>query len=338
MKTKITELLGIKYPVIQGGMAWTSDANLAAAVSNAGGAGIIATGGRTTEWTKAEIQKCKTLTDKPFGVNLMLMAPNVNEIIEVVCEERVAFVTLGAGNPVPHIEKLHSAGIKVIPVVPNVKLAKRVEAAGVDAMVIEGMEGGGHIGQQTTMALMTNVLPLVKNVPVLVAGGIADGRGIAAALLMGADGVQMGSRFILTTECPTHPRAKQAIIDATDTDSAVTGFSRTHPRAKQAIIDATDTDSAVTGFSRNNAVRCLKNEFTKEYLAKEVAGAPQQELNDFATGTNRMGAVDGDIEHGAVLVGQSLNALNEILPCKEVMEKLIAEARETLANAKNIEL
>ena len=184
MKTKITELLGIKYPVIQGGMAWTSDANLAAAVSNAGGAGIIATGGRTTEWTKAEIQKCKTLTDKPFGVNLMLMAPNVNEIIEVVCEEKVAFVTLGAGNPVPHIEKLHSAGIKVIPVVPNVKLAKRVEAAGVDAMVIEGMEGGGHIGQQTTMALMTNVLPLVKNVPVLVAGGIADGRGIAAALLM----------------------------------------------------------------------------------------------------------------------------------------------------------
>ena len=160
MKTKITELLGIKYPVIQGGMAWTSDANLAAAVSNAGGAGIIATGGRTTEWTKAEIQKCKTLTDKPFGVNLMLMAPNVNEIIEVVCEEKVAFVTLGAGNPVPHIEKLHSAGIKVIPVVPNVKLAKRVEAAGVDAMVIEGMEGGGHIGQQTTMALMTNVLPL----------------------------------------------------------------------------------------------------------------------------------------------------------------------------------
>lgn len=314
MKTKITELLGIKYPIIQGGMAWTSDANLAAAVSNAGGAGIIATGGRTTEWTKAEIQKCKSLTDKPFGVNLMLMAPNVNEIIEVVCEEKVAFVTLGAGNPVPHIEKLHSAGIKVIPVVPSVKLAKRVEAAGVDAMVIEGMEGGGHIGQQTTMALMTNVLPLVKNVPVLVAGGISDGRGIAAALLMGADGVQMGSRFILTTECPTHPRAKQA------------------------IIDATDTDSAVTGFSRNNAVRCLKNEFTKAYLEKECAGAPQQELNDFATGTNRMGAVDGDIEHGAVLVGQSLNVLNEILPCKEVMEKLVAEARATLANAKNIEL
>ena len=245
MKTKITELLGIKYPIIQGGMAWTSDANLAAAVSNAGGAGIIATGGRTVEWTRDEIRKAKDLTAKPFGVNIMLMAPNIAEIIDVVCEEKVAFVTLGAGNPVPHIEKFHAAEIKVIPVVPSVKLAKRVEEAGVDAMVIEGMEGGGHIGQQTTMALMTNVLPLIKKVPVLVAGGISDGRGIAAALMMGADGVQMGSRFILTDECPTHPKAKEA------------------------IIKATDTDSAVTGFSRNNAVRCLKNEFTKEYLEKE---------------------------------------------------------------------
>ena len=172
MKTKITELLGIKYPIIQGGMAWTSDANLAAAVSNAGGAGIIATGGRTVEWTRDEIRKAKDLTAKPFGVNIMLMAPNIAEIIDVVCEEKVAFVTLGAGNPVPHIEKFHAAEIKVIPVVPSVKLAKRVEEAGVDALVIEGMEGGGHIGQQTTMALMTNVLPLIKKVPVLVAGGI----------------------------------------------------------------------------------------------------------------------------------------------------------------------
>ena len=314
MKTKITELLGIKYPIIQGAMAWTSDANLAAAVSNAGGAGIIATGGRSADWTRSEIRKAKSLTDKPFGANIMLMAPNVDEMIEVVCEEKVVFVTLGAGNPIPHIARFHAAGIKVIPVVPSVKLAQRVEAAGVDAMVIEGMEGGGHIGQQTTMALMTNVLPLVAKVPVLVAGGISDGRALAAALLMGADGVQMGSRFILTDECPTHPRTKEA------------------------IIKATDTDSAVTGFSRNNAVRCLKNEFTKAYLAKECSGAPQQELDDLATGTNRMGAVDGDIVHGAVLVGQSLNVLNDILPCAEIMEKLIAEARMTLANAKNIML
>lgn len=313
MKTRITELLGIKYPIIQGGMAWTSEAELAAAVSNAGGAGIIATGGRTTEWTKAEIQKAKTLTDKPFGVNLMLMAPNVDEIVEVLCEEKIAFVTLGAGNPVPYIEKLHCAGIKVIPVVPNVKLAQRVAAAGVDAMVIEGMEAGGHIGQQTTMALMSNVLPNVKDVPILVAGGISDGRAVAAALLMGADGVQIGSRFILTTEC------------------------KTHPTAKQAIIDATDTDSAVTGFSRNHGVRCLKNEFTKAYTAKEVAGVAQKELDDLATGTNYKGAVEGDVVNGAVMVGQSLNVLNDILPCQEVMERLIAEAKEAIEKVSKIE-
>ena len=310
MKTKITELLGIKYPVIQGGMAWTSDANLAAAVSNAGGAGIIATGGRTTEWTKAEIQKCKTLTDKPFGVNLMLMAPNVNEIIEVVCEEKVAFVTLGAGNPVPHIEKLHSAGIKVIPVVPNVKLAKRVEAAGVDAMVIEGMEGGGHIGQQTTMALMTNVLPLVKNVPVLVAGGIADGRGIAAALLMGADGVQMGSRFILTTECPTHPRAKQA------------------------IIDATDTDSAVTGFSRNNAVRCLKNQFTRELFKQEYnSNISDEELEKMGAGALRKAAKEGNEKNGSFMAGQCAAMVHKEQTAQEMIEEMFAQAEEILNQA-----
>ena len=200
MQTKFTRLLGIKYPIIQGGMAWTSDAVLAAAVSNAGGAGIIGSGGRTVDWTREEVRKAKQLTDKPFGVNVMLMAPNIAEIIDMLCEEKVAFVTLGAGNPVPHIEKFHAAGIKVIPVVPNVKLAKRIEAAGADAMVVEGMEAGGHIGKQTTMALMENVLPNVKNIPVLVAGGISDGRALAAALVMGADGVQMGSRFLLTTE------------------------------------------------------------------------------------------------------------------------------------------
>ena len=312
MKQSITKLLGIKYPILQGAMAWTSEAVLAAAVSNAGGAGIIATGGRTPEWTKAEIKKAKTLTDKPFGVNLMLMAPNINEIIAAVCEEKVAFVTLGAGNPVPYFETLHAAGIKVIPVVPSVKLAKRVEDYGADAMVIEGMEAGGHVGQQTTMALMTNILPLIKNTPVLAAGGISDGRGIAAALLMGADGVQMGSAFILTDECPTNIKAKQA------------------------IIAATDTDSVVTGYSRNNGVRCLANNFTDAYLQKERAGAPISELNDLATGTNHLGAIDGDVANGAVLVGQSLNALNKIVPVQVLIEDLIAEARHTLANAQNI--
>lgn len=312
METKLTKLLGIKYPIIQGGMAWTSDAVLAAAVSNAGGAGIIGSGGRTTEWTRDEIRKAKSLTDKPFGVNVMLMAPNIAEIIDMLCEEKVAFVTLGAGNPVPHIEKFHNAGIKVIPVVPNVKLAKRIEAAGADAMVIEGMEAGGHIGQQTTMALMENVLPQIKNIPVLVAGGISDGRALAATLLMGAEGVQIGSRFLLTTECPAHPAAKQAIIDATDTDSAVTGFSRGH------------------------GVRCLKNAFTQKFSEKEISGAPQEELNAMGTGTNKRGIMEGDIVNGTVMVGQSLNVLNDILPCKEVIERMMAEAQAAVEHIKSI--
>ena len=314
MRTRLTTLLGIKYPIIQGAMAWTSDADLAAAVSNGGGAGIIAAGGRTSEWVRDEIRKAKTLTSNPFGVNVMLMAPNASEIVDIVCEEKVAFVTLGAGNPVPHIPQLKAAGVKVIPVVPNVKLAERIEKAGADAMIIEGMEGGGHIGSQTTMALMSNVLASPHSIPVIVAGGISDGRALAAALLMGADGVQIGSRFILTTECPTHPAAKEA------------------------ILKATDTDSAVTGFSRGSAVRCLKNEFTDEFLSLERSGAPQADLDKLATGTNRMGAVEGDIKRGAILVGQSLNVLKDILPCKEVIERLISEAKVTLAKAKDIEL
>ena len=307
MKTKLTELLGIKYPVIQGGMAWTSDANLAAAVSNAGGAGIIGSGGRTVEWTRDEVRKAKSLTDKPFGVNVMLMAPNIAEIIEMLCEEKVAFVTLGAGNPVPHIATFHAAGIKVIPVVPSVKLAKRIEAAGADAMVVEGMEAGGHIGKQTTMALMENVLPAVQSIPVLVAGGISDGRALAAALLMGAEGVQMGSRFLLTTECPAHPAAKEA------------------------IVKATDTDSVATGYSRNLGVRCLANAFTDAYTAKEIAGAPKEELMQMGTGTNRQGILEGDTVNGTVMCGQSLNVMNDVLPCKEVMERIIAEAKAAIA-------
>ncbi len=312
METKLTKLLGIKYPIIQGGMAWTSDAVLAAAVSNAGGAGIIGSGGRTTEWTRDEVRKAKTLTDKPFGVNVMLMAPNIADIIDMLCEEKVAFVTLGAGNPVPHIEKFHNAGIKVIPVVPNVKLAKRIEAAGADALVVEGMEAGGHVGQQTTMALMENVLPQITKIPVLVAGGISDGRALAAALLMGAEGVQIGSRFLLTAECPAHPAAKQAIIDATDTDSTVTGFSRGH------------------------GVRCLKNAFTQKFSEREISGASQDELNAMGTGTNKRGIMEGDIVDGTVMVGQSLNVLNDILPCKDVVERIMAEAQAAVEHIKSI--
>lgn len=306
METKLTKLLGIQYPIFQGAMAWVSEAVLTAAVSNAGGAGIIATGGRDTVWVETEIRKAKSLTDKPFGVNVMLMAPNKEEVVEVICKEKPAFVTLGAGNPVPFFELFKKAGIKSIPVVPSTKLAKRVEAAGADAIIIEGMEAGGHIGTQTTMALMSNVIPEIS-VPVIAAGGIVDGRGMAAALLMGAAGVQMGSRFLLATECTVHPNAKQR------------------------IIEAQDTDSAVTGASRNHGVRGLKNKFTAHFLERELAGATEDELNSLATGTNKLAAINGDTENGLVQVGQSLNRLTKIQPATEIMEEVIAEMRKRLA-------
>ena len=309
MKTKLTKLLGIRYPIIQGAMAWCSEAELVAAVSNAGGAGIIAAGGRSGQWLSDEIKKTKALTDKPFGVNIMLMAPNIEEITQVICEEKVAFVTTGAGNPLLVLDKIKAAGIKVIPVVPNVKLAKRMEQSGADAIVVEGMEAGGHIGQQTTMSLMENVLGIVINIPVIVAGGISDGRAIAAALIMGASGVQMGSRFVLTKECNVHPRAKAA------------------------IIAATDTDSVATGYSRNLGVRCLKNAFTEKYLKLENSGAPNEELMELATGTNYKGLIEGDIENGTLMIGQALNVLTEIKSTKDVIEDLMAQCRQTLENA-----
>lgn len=311
MQTRLTQLLGIKYPIIQGAMAWISEANLTAAVANAGGVGVIATGGRSAEWTRDEIRRTKSLTDKPFGVNLMLMAPNKDEVAEVICQEKVAFVTLGAGNPVPYIEKFHQAGILAIPVVPSVKLAKRVEAAGADAIVIEGMEAGGHIGNLTTMALLSNVIPEVS-IPVIAAGGIVDGRGMAAALLMGASGVQMGSRFLLTEECTVHPNCKQRIIEAQDIDSVVTGLSRGH------------------------GVRGLKNKFTDRYIELENNGAPQKELDDFATGTNKKAVIDGDVENGLVQVGQSLNRLTEIKATRQVIEDVMAETIQVLAGAGNL--
>lgn len=310
----ICDVLGIKYPIIQGGMAWISDAVMAAAVSNAGGAGIISCGGRTTDYVREEIRKCKTLTDKPFGVNIMLMAPNKEEILQVICEEKPAFVTLGAGNPVPFIEPLHNAGIKVVPVVPNVKLAKRIEANKADAIVVEGMEAGGHIGVLTTMALMTQVIPEV-NIPVVMAGGFADGRGLAAAMLMGAAGVQIGTRFLVAEECPVHDNMKQKLIEAVDTDTIVTG---------QTI---------------KSAVRGIKNKFSEEYQALEFSGkATREELIEKATGTNKLAAVEGDVENGMMQAGQSLTPLKKVEPMADIIENIMAEARETLAKASAIKL
>ena len=314
MAKSICEVLGIKYPVIQGGMAWISDAVMAAAVSNAGGAGIISCGGRTTEYVRDEIRKCRELTDKPFGVNVMLMAPNKDEIVEVICQEKPAFVTLGAGNPVPYVEPLHAAGIKVIPVVPNVKLAKRLQDNNADAIVVEGMEAGGHIGVLTTMALMTQVIPEVE-IPVVMAGGIADGRGIAAALLMGAAGVQIGTRFLIAEECPVHENMKQKLIEAVDTDTIVTG---------QTI---------------KSAVRGVKNKFSTEYQALEFSGkADKETLLKMATGTNKLAAVDGDVENCMVQAGQSLTPLKKIEPMAVIMENLMAEARATLAGAAELKI
>ncbi len=299
MKTKLTELLGIEYPIIQGAMAWVSDAELVAAVGNAGGAGAIASGGRTTEWVREQIKKAKTLTDKPFGVNLMLMDPNIEEKKAVIIEEGVSFVTLGAGNPVPHIEELHAANIKVIPVVPNLKLAKRVEAAGVDAIVIEGMEAGGHIGSLTTMALMTQVIPEI-NIPVVIAGGIVNAKGVAAALLMGAAGVQMGTRFYASKECTASENAKNAIVAAIDTDSETTG-------------------------DRKHQVRGIKNALTAKYYEMEAAGASQAELIELVTGTSKKAPVEGDVEWGFVQAGQSLSEIKAVLSCEEIIHGIFDE-------------
>ncbi len=306
MKTKLTELLGIEYPILQGAMAWTSEHKLVAAVAEAGCAGAIASGGRDAEWLRNEIHAVRQLTDKPFGVNLMLMAKNIDELLEVIIEEKPTFVTLGAGNPVPYIEPLHAAGIKVIPLIPNTKLAKRVAEKGVDAIVIEGQEAGGHIGKLGTMALAENVIPEV-NIPVVLAGGIVDGRGLAAALVMGAEGIQMGTRFIMTEECQMHENCKEVIKNAVDTDSVVTGLTSGH-----------------------GGVRGIRSEFTDRYLALEFNGGDKEELTKMAIGTNRLAAVEGDVVNGVVQAGQGLNRLNKITTVKEAVDTIIEEAKVAL--------
>lgn len=313
MRTALTELLQIEYPIIQGAMAWVSEHKLVAAVANADATGVIALGGRDAEWTRNEIRACKELTDKPFGVNLMLMAPNKDELVDIIIEEKPAFVTLGAGNPVPYIKPLQEAGIKVIPVVPSLKLAKRIEEAGADAMIVEGMEAGGHIGSQTTMSLMENILPEIS-IPVVVAGSIVDGRGLAAALLMGAKGVQMGSRFLLAEECQAHQNMKEAIIKATDTDSVVTGL-----------------------LSGHGGVRSLKNEFTTRYLAAETDGVTTpEERTKMSQGTNKRAAIDGDVVNGAVQVGQALNRLVAIEPAHTIVQTVMNEAIMSIRKAQRL--
>lgn len=311
LKTRITELLNIKYPILQGAMAWVSEANLAAAVSNAGGAGIIGTGGRDLEWVKEQIQLSKTLTDKPFGVNIILQEEIKDEKIDLIIKEKVPFVTLGAGNPVPYIEKLKKAGIIVIPVVPNTRLAKRVEENGADALIIEGMEAGGHVGKTTTLSLMTQVIPEIK-IPVIAAGGFAEGRGLAAALVMGASGIQVGTRFYASKECTAHINAKNA------------------------IINADDTATEITGYLRGNTVRSLKNKVTEKYHELEKEKAPYDQLRELIVGTARIAPVEGDIDNGLVQAGQSLTVINSIKSCEDIINDMIKEAKEAIDALKYI--
>lgn len=313
MKTEITELLGIKYPIIQGGMAWVADYHLAAAVSNAGGLGIIGAGGAPAEWVREQIREAKKLTDKTFGVNIMLMNPEADGIAKVVVEEGVKVVTTGAGNPAKYMEKWKAAEIKVIPVVASVALAKMMERCGADAVVAEGTESGGHIGEITTMALVPQVVDAV-NIPVIAAGGIADGRGIAAAFMLGAGAVQMGTQFVVTKESIVHDNYKQKVIKAKDIDSKVTGRSTGHP------------------------VRILRNKMTNKYLKLEAEGATLEELELLTLGGLRKAVVEGDVESGSVMAGQIAGLVKKEYSCKELIEKLIYETNELLQKADSFQL
>ena len=312
MTSEITKLFGITYPIIQGGMAWVAQYPLAAAVSNAGGLGIIGAGGAGADWVQEQIREAKKLTDKPFGVNIMLMNPEADAIAKVVAEEKVAVVTTGAGNPEPYMDMWKDAGIKVVPVVASVAFAKRLERMGADALVAEGTESGGHIGELTTMTLVPQVVDAVS-IPVIAAGGIADGRGVAAAFALGAQAVQMGTHFVATKESIVHQNYKDRIIKAKDIDSKVTGRTTGHP------------------------VRVLRNMMTSEYLKKEAEGASLEELEQFTLGGLRKAVVEGDVQHGSVMAGQSAGLVKEELSCEELIQKLMREAKEVLQQMNTFE-
>ena len=305
MKTKVTELLQIEYPIIQGGMAWVAEHHLAAAVSEAGGFGLIGAASAPPEIVREEIRKAKELTDKPFGVNIMLLNPNADEVAKIVLEEGIQAVTTGAGNPEKYMPMWKEAGVKVIPVVASVAMAKRMERYGADAVVAEGMEAGGHIGNQTTMALIPQIVDAV-NIPVIAAGGIGDGRGVAASFMLGAEGVQMGTRFVVADESIVHDNYKDRIVKAKDIDSVVTGQSTGHP------------------------VRCLRNQMTKEYIKKEQEGVPFEELERMTLGSLRKAVMDGDILNGTVMAGQIAGLVSKRQSCKEILQEIMTEAEKLL--------
>lgn len=301
----ITQLLGIKYPIFQGAMAQIARYELASAVSNAGGLGILASGGMRPEELREQIKKCKEQTTKPFAVNLMLMMPNINEIIDVVIEEGVKIVTTGAGTPRKFMPRLKEAGIKVIPVIPSVKAAVKMEELGCDAVVVEGMEAGGHVGTSTTMALLPQVTSAV-NIPVIAAGGIADGRGMAAAYCLGASGIQMGTVFLASEECPISTEYKNMILEAVDTSTTLTGEKFGAP------------------------VRGIKNELTKRYHELEEKSSTLMELEELTLGSLRRAVYDGDVENGSVMAGQIAGLVSELRSVKTIIEETVKEAREVL--------
>ncbi len=307
MNTKITELLGIKYPIIQGGMAWIAESTLASAVSNAGGLGLIAGGSAPIDYLREQIRKTKeAVNGKPFGVNVMLMSPNAEDLAKLIIEEKVPVVTTGAGNPGKFMDAWKEAGIKVIPVVPSVALAKRMERAGADAVVAEGTESGGHIGENTTMCLVPQVVDALE-IPVIAAGGIADGRGIAASFMLGAEGVQLGTRFLAAEECQIHPTYKELVVKAKDTDSIVTGRTTGHP------------------------CRNVKTKFSKKLASGEKDGSiTPEEFEEITLGSLRKAVQDGNLEEGSFLCGAIAGMITDVKPCKDIIEEMFAQAEGLL--------
>lgn len=309
MHTSLCDLLQIKYPVIQGGMAWISDANLAAAVSNAGGLGVIAGGSAEKHIVSKQVDQIKQLTDKPYALNIMLLSPHAGDIIDLAIEKKVPVVITGAGSPGQYIDRLKAEGIKVLPVVPSVALAKRMEGLGVDGIIVEGTEAGGHVGELTTMALVPQVVDAVS-LPVVAAGGIADGRGVAAAFMLGAIGVQVGTRFLVATECTVHQAYKEMVIDAKDTSSVVTGRSTGHP------------------------VRILKNKLYRQYSALEKSGASVEEIEALGAGALRKAAVLGDVTFGSVMAGQVAGLVQKEESCQAIIEDLVEGCKQNFNKMK----
>ena len=301
METRVSRLLGTKYPIIQGGMAWVAEYHLAAAVSNAGGLGIIGAASAPPEVVREQILQVKKLTDRSFGVNIMLLSPNAPEVAKIVIEEKVPVVTTGAGSPAKYMADWKAAGIVVIPVVASVAMAKIMERTGADAVVAEGMESGGHIGSQTTMTLVPQVVDAVQ-IPVIAAGGIADGRGMAATMMLGAEGIQMGTRFVVADESIVHENYKKRVLAAKDIDSEVTGTSTGHP------------------------IRVLRNQMSREYLKLEKQGAGFEELEQLTLGSLRKAVVDGDVVHGSLMAGQSAGLVKKEQTCQEIIEEIMKEA------------